>query len=65
MYEKFTTPDNLRRIAKVLAVDLDNTLWGGVIGEDGMSGIQLNGEFPGAAFQAVQRALLDLGRRGK
>ncbi len=52
------------RIAKVLAVDLDNTLWGGVIGEDGMDGIQLSGEYPGAAFQMVQRALLDLRRRG-
>ena len=52
------------RIAKVLAVDLDNTLWGGVIGEDGMNGIRLSGEFPGAAYQSVQRALLDLHRRG-
>jgi FkbH-like protein len=52
------------KIAKVLAVDLDNTLWGGVIGEDGINGIQLSGEYPGAAFQAVQRALLQLHRRG-
>jgi FkbH-like protein len=52
------------RLAKVLAVDLDNTLWGGVIGEDGMDGIQLSGEHPGAAFQALQRALLDVRRRG-
>jgi FkbH-like protein len=52
------------RVAKVLVTDLDNTLWGGVIGEDGMTGIQLSGEYPGAAYQAVQRALLDLHRRG-
>lgn len=52
------------KIAKVLAVDLDNTLWGGVIGEDGMAGIKLSGEHPGASFQAVQRAMLDLHRRG-
>ncbi len=52
------------RIAKVLAVDLDNTLWGGVIGEDGMAGIELCGEYPGAAYQSLQRALLDLHRRG-
>jgi FkbH-like protein len=52
------------RGAKVLAVDLDNTLWGGVIGEDGMNGIRLGPEYPGAAYQAVQRALLDLHRRG-
>jgi FkbH-like protein len=52
------------RTAKVLAVDLDNTLWGGVIGEDGMTGIKVGAEYPGAAFQALQRALLDLSRKG-
>ena len=52
------------RSAKVLAVDLDNTLWGGVIGEDGLAGIQVGGEYPGAAYQSVQRALLDLSRKG-
>jgi FkbH-like protein len=52
------------KVAKALVVDLDNTLWGGVIGEDGMTGIRLGTEYPGAAFQAVQRALLDLHRRG-
>ena len=52
------------RIAKVLAVDLDNTLWGGVIGEDGMGGIKVGPEYPGAAYQALQRALLDLSRKG-
>lgn len=52
------------KVAKALVVDLDNTLWGGVIGEDGMTGIRLGGEYPGAAFQEVQRALLDLHRRG-
>jgi FkbH-like protein len=52
------------RTAKVLVVDLDNTLWGGVIGEDGMTGIKIGPEYPGAAFQALQRALLDLSRKG-
>jgi len=52
------------RTVKVLAVDLDNTLWGGVIGEDGMSGIKVGTEYPGAAYQALQRALLDLSRKG-
>jgi len=52
------------KIAKVLVTDLDNTLWGGVIGEDGMVGIKLGTEYPGAAYQAVQRALLDFHRRG-
>jgi FkbH-like protein len=52
------------RTAKVLVVDLDNTLWGGVIGEDGMAGIKVGPEYPGAAFQALQRVLLDLSRKG-
>jgi FkbH-like protein len=52
------------RTAKVLVTDLDNTLWGGVIGEDGMAGIQAGAEYPGAAYQALQRVLLDLSRKG-
>jgi FkbH-like protein len=52
------------RTAKVLVVDLDNTLWGGVIGEDGMTGIRVGPEYPGAAYQALQRALLDMSRKG-
>jgi len=52
------------KLAKVLVTDLDNTMWGGVIGEDGMEGIQLNGEYPGAAYQALQQAMLDFYQRG-
>ncbi|MDP9161355.1 MAG: HAD-IIIC family phosphatase, partial [Acidobacteriota bacterium] len=52
------------KIAKALVVDLDNTLWGGVIGEDGMAGIKLGNEHPGAAFRDLQRTLLDLHQRG-
>ncbi|MFY9660441.1 MAG: HAD-IIIC family phosphatase [Terriglobales bacterium] len=52
------------RTAKCLVIDLDNTLWGGVIGEDGMAGIKVGPEYPGAAYQALQRALLDLSRKG-
>jgi FkbH-like protein len=52
------------KTAKVLVADLDNTLWGGVIGEDGMTGIKLSPEYPGAAYQNLQRAMLDLARRG-
>jgi len=52
------------RTCKALVVDLDNTLWGGLIGEDGLSGIQLGPEYPGAAFLNLQRAILDLYRRG-
>jgi FkbH-like protein len=52
------------KVAKVLVVDLDNTLWGGVIGEDGMTGIKCDAEYPSAAFQALQRAMLDISKRG-
>ena len=52
------------RICKALVVDLDNTLWGGVIGEDGMLGIKLGQDYSGAAFLALQRAILDLHQRG-
>jgi FkbH-like protein len=52
------------KICKALVTDLDNTLWGGVVGEDGPDGIQLGPEYPGAAYQSLQRVLLDLYRRG-
>ncbi len=50
--------------AKVLALDLDNTLWGGAIGEEGLAGIKLGPEYPGVFFQNLQRAALDAARRG-
>ena len=49
---------------KCLVVDLDNTLWGGVVGEDGVEGIALGPNYPGNAFVEFQRAVLDLHRRG-
>jgi FkbH-like protein len=52
------------KIAKALVVDLDNTLWGGVIGEDGLHGIHIGAEYPGAAFLQLHRAILDLYQRG-
>ena len=52
------------RLAKVVVADLDNTMWGGVVGEDGPAGIRLGEEHAGAAYRELQRALLDLTRRG-
>jgi FkbH-like protein len=52
------------KLAKCAVVDLDNTLWGGIVGEDGVEGLKLGAEYPGAAFRDVQRALLDLSQRG-
>ena len=50
--------------AKVLALDLDNTLWGGVLGEDGLGGIALGDEYPGSVFKAWQKYLRALKDRG-
>ena len=49
---------------KCIVLDLDNTLWGGVIGEEGLEGIALSLTPPGANFIAFQQALLDLYDRG-
>jgi FkbH-like protein len=52
------------KICKVLVTDLDNTLWAGVLGEDGMEGIKVGAEYPGGAYLNLQRAMLDLYQRG-
>jgi FkbH-like protein len=50
---------------KCLVLDLDNTLWGGVVGDDGLAGIQLGAGHPsGEAFQDFQRYLKSLKDRG-
>jgi FkbH-like protein len=53
-----------RRPIKCLVVDLDNTLWGGIVGEDGVAGLSLAGEFPGEAHRDLQRWLLAHHRAG-
>ena len=50
--------------SKVLAVDLDNTLWGGVVGEDGPDGIRLGDDPAGRPFQHLQQILINLYHRG-
>ena len=53
------------RSRKCLVLDLDNTLWGGVIGDDGVAGIQLGqGSAGGEAFVRIQRMALELRSRG-
>lgn len=49
---------------KVLVLDLDDTLWGGIVGDDGQSGIQLGSLYPGNAYQEVQRRARSFGRQG-
>ena len=50
---------------KCLVLDLDNTLWGGVVGDDGCDGIMLDPNNPvGEAYRFFQQYLLDLKNRG-
>jgi FkbH-like protein len=54
-----------RNIKKLVALDLDNTLWGGVIGDDGLEGIEIGDTSPrGEAFKAFQQYLKSLTKRG-
>lgn len=52
------------KTVRLIALDLDNTLWGGVLGEDGPEGVHLGGDYPGNAFVDFQKALKRLSARG-
>ena len=55
----------LGQSAKCLVLDLDNTIWGGVIGDDGLDGIVLGqGSALGEAFASLQEYTVELSRRG-
>jgi FkbH-like protein len=49
---------------KCLVLDLDNTLWGGIIGEDGIEGIQLDDHGEGARFYEFQKILKEIRSKG-
>jgi FkbH-like protein len=49
---------------KCIVLDLDNTLWGGIIGEDGIEGIKLGNTSPGIEYVEFQKILLGLYNRG-
>src|SRR5919106_1963254 len=49
---------------KCIVLDLDNTLWGGIVGEDGFEGIRLSPQPPGTPFIEFQRVILALNERG-
>lgn len=49
---------------KCLVLDLDNTIWGGIVGEDGIHGIKIGGDYPGNAFLYFQQYILELQRQG-
>ena len=49
---------------KCIVLDLDNTLWGGIVGEDGFEGIKLSPQSPGTSFVEFQRVIQALHERG-
>lgn len=49
---------------KCLVLDCDNTLWGGVVGEDGLDGIKLGNTYPGSSFVSFQQECVNLYNRG-
>lgn len=55
---------SLGRVVKCVVTDLDNTLWGGVIGDDGLDGILLDAHGDGESYYRLQCYLRELLRRG-
>ncbi|GAA1905973.1 HAD-IIIC family phosphatase [Streptomyces sodiiphilus] len=55
---------DLGRSAKCLVLDLDNTLWGGVVGDDGVGALRLGGAYPGSAHRELQLLAQDLRAQG-
>ncbi|MDR6292549.1 MULTISPECIES: HAD-IIIC family phosphatase [Inquilinus] len=54
----------LGKSARLVVLDLDNTMWGGVLGEEGIAGVRIGGDYPGNAFLAFQKAVKALTERG-
>jgi len=52
------------RTVKCVVLDLDNTLWGGVVGDEGLDGIELGDRDETGTFRSFQLYLRELGRRG-
>jgi len=49
---------------KCIVLDLDNTLWSGILGEDGADGIKMGEDYPGNVYRFFQAYLLELSRMG-
>jgi FkbH-like protein len=49
---------------KLIAVDADNTLWGGIVSEDGVAALAIDGGFPGGVHWGLQQQLLQLRASG-
>jgi len=53
-----------RRGRKVLLLDADDTLWGGILEEEGADGVQIGWEYPGNAFAEIQKIILQFYLKG-
>lgn len=62
-YAQFVAPV-AGRTRKCVVLDLDNTLWGGIVGEDGPHGIRLGTASPGSEYREFQLFLQSLAQRG-
>jgi FkbH-like protein len=49
---------------KVIVLDADNTLWGGIVGEDGVEGVAVDRQYPGLVFRRFQEQLRRLRETG-
>jgi FkbH-like protein len=49
---------------KCIVLDMDNTLWGGILGEDGIEGIKLGNSYPGSAFLDFQQLIVESTKYG-
>ena len=49
---------------KCLVIDLDNTIWGGIIGEDGINGIKLGDSYPGNVYLDIQKTIKQISQNG-
>lgn len=54
----------LGKTSKLIILDLDNTIWGGILGENGKQGIKIGGDYPGNAYLAFQKELKKLNEDG-
>ncbi|OHV40355.1 methoxymalonyl-ACP biosynthesis protein FkbH [Parafrankia colletiae] len=52
------------RTRKTLVLDLDGTVWGGVLGDDGIDGIEIGETYRGEAFRTFQQVVRQLGSQG-